>query len=65
MTALLDAISSHAAGLPSTGTTLLELVCQLNEATDTPDETVDRALEALDSGAVHLTGNFRGCRLVE
>lgn len=63
MSNILEAISSHQAGAPSTGTTLLELVCQLNDATDSPDETVDRVLGALDQGAVHLTGNFRGCRL--
>ena len=39
-------------------------VLELNEATDSPDETVDRALAALDQGAVHLTGNFRGIPLV-
>ena len=64
MSALLEAIDSHQPGRASTGTTLLSLVLELNEATDSPDETVDRALAALDQGAVHLTGNFRGIPLV-
>jgi len=63
MSAILEAIDHHQQGAPSVGTTLLDLVCQLNDATDSPEETVDRVLGALDEGAVHLTGNFRGCRL--
>ena len=63
MSSILEAISSHEPDAPSVGSTLLSLVLALNEATDSPDETVDRVLRALDDGAVHLTGNFRGCRL--
>jgi hypothetical protein len=46
------------------GSTLLELVTRLTETTDSAEETVEAALEILDSGRVYLTGNFRGCRLV-
>jgi hypothetical protein len=64
MSALANALESHEPGAPSVGTTLLALVLELNDATDSPDETVDRALRALDEGAVHLTGNFRNTPLV-
>ena len=64
MSTTLNAISTHEPGAPSVGSTLLDLVLEMNEATDSPDETVDRVLATLDKGAVHLTGNFRGCRLV-
>ena len=64
MSTILDAISSHESGAPSVGSTLLNLVLEMNATTDSPYETVDRVLAALDDGAVHLTGNFRGHCLV-
>ncbi len=64
MSTILAAIESHQPGAPSVGSTLLQLVLQIDQATDSADETVDRVIAALDAGAVHLTGNFRGCRLV-
>ena len=64
MSTILYVIQSHQPGAPSVGTTLLQLVVQIGEATDSADETVDCVFAALDDGAVHLTGNFRGCRLV-
>ena len=64
MSAILEAIENHEQGAPSIGSTLLDLVMQVNECTDSAEETTERVLRALDDGAVHLTGNFRDCPLV-
>jgi hypothetical protein len=59
----MQAIQSPQAASPAVGTTLLALVTEIDRIADSPDETVDTVLAALDSGRVYLTGSFRGCRL--
>ncbi len=44
----------------STGTTLLALVQRLTDEGVHEDVVVERALELLETGQAHLTGNFRG-----
>jgi hypothetical protein len=63
MPPILDAILNHRPGAPSIGSTLLDLVVQVNESTDEAGGTVERAFAALDEGSVHGTESFRGCRL--
>jgi len=45
--------------------TLLELVGAVCDATDDEREVVETVLHMLRSGAVKLTGNFRGAKIEE
>jgi hypothetical protein len=44
--------------------TLLELVYALNEVTDTDREVVAAAISLVNSGRVHLCGNFANAKIV-
>ena len=58
--------TAHTVGeLEPRGTTLLALVTQLGAELPDDEAVVETALRWLDEGRVRLTGNFRGCRLVD
>ncbi len=64
MTPILDALARRTPDSPSVGTTLLALVVELSEVTDSADEAVARVHRALEDGEIHLIGNFRDCPLL-
>ena len=63
MSATTDTTHPQLSSFPVTGTTLLELVMQLDLHTDSGEETVQAVLELVATHRVELKGNFCNCHL--